>query len=71
MATGGAGDVLAGLIGALLGAGLPGYEAARTGVLLHAVAGVRAYRRRGWFLSEDLPKEVSGLLRDVDERRHG
>lgn len=71
MATGGAGDVLAGVIGALLAAGLPAYQAARAGVLVHAVAGARAYRRRGWFLSEDLPAEVSELLRDVDERRHG
>ena len=71
MATGGAGDVLAGLIGALLCAGLSAYQAARAGALLHAVAGARAYRRRGWFLSEDLPAEVSEVLRDVDERRHG
>jgi NAD(P)H-hydrate epimerase len=71
MATGGAGDVLAGLIGAFLGAGLPAYQAARAGVLLHAEAGARTYRRLGWFVSQDLPAEVAKLLRDVDDRRHG
>jgi ADP-dependent NAD(P)H-hydrate dehydratase len=39
MATGGTGDVLAGLIGALLGQGLEAFEAAQLGVYLHGLAG--------------------------------
>jgi NAD(P)H-hydrate epimerase len=39
MATGGTGDVLAGLIGALLGQGLDAFAAAQVGVFLHGKAG--------------------------------
>jgi NAD(P)H-hydrate epimerase len=39
MATGGTGDVLAGLIGALLGQGLEPFAAAQLGVHLHGLAG--------------------------------
>lgn len=47
MATGGSGDVLAGLCGALLCQGIPPYEAARAAALWHARAGVRAERALG------------------------
>ena len=46
MATGGAGDVLAGLIVSLLGQGLPPGEAAAIGVYLHGAAGDRAAQLR-------------------------
>jgi NAD(P)H-hydrate epimerase len=46
MATGGAGDVLAGLIVSLLGQGLPAGEAAAMGVYLHGAAGDRAAQLR-------------------------
>ncbi|MCL1857469.1 MAG: NAD(P)H-hydrate dehydratase [Kiritimatiellaeota bacterium] len=39
MATGGTGDVLAGLVGGLLAQGLPPFDAARLGAWLHATAG--------------------------------
>jgi hydroxyethylthiazole kinase-like uncharacterized protein yjeF len=42
MASGGMGDVLSGVLGALLAQGLPRFEAATTGVWLHAVAADRA-----------------------------
>jgi NAD(P)H-hydrate epimerase len=65
LATGGAGDVLAGVIGALLaGRGLGPYQAACAGVLIHAVAARRRYRERGWFLAEELPAAVSRVVAD-------
>lgn len=42
LATGGTGDVLAGLIGSLLAAGLPPHRAALAGAYLHGLAGRRA-----------------------------
>ncbi len=47
MATGGSGDVLAGLIGALLAQGLPAYDAACAGCWQHGTAGDRAARALG------------------------
>jgi hydroxyethylthiazole kinase-like uncharacterized protein yjeF len=47
LATGGTGDVLAGLIAALLAQGLEPFEAARSGVFLHGEAGTRLSRLRG------------------------
>jgi NAD(P)H-hydrate epimerase len=47
MATGGAGDVLTGTIGALLGQKLPAFEAAQLGVFLHGLAGDIARDQNG------------------------
>ena len=47
MATGGSGDVLAGMIGALLGQGMAPYDAACLGVELHGRAGDLAARALG------------------------
>jgi ADP-dependent NAD(P)H-hydrate dehydratase / NAD(P)H-hydrate epimerase len=47
LATGGTGDVLAGLIGALLAQGLTARDAAVAGVTVHAQAGLMVQARRG------------------------
>ncbi|AFZ68365.1 bifunctional ADP-dependent NAD(P)H-hydrate dehydratase/NAD(P)H-hydrate epimerase [Deinococcus peraridilitoris] len=60
MATGGSGDVLSGVIAALLGAGLSAPEAAIAGVYLHAAAGDRAYARLGYgLIASDIAHEVA------------
>lgn len=56
MATGGSGDVLAGLIGALLGQGLAPFEAAQLGAHLHGLAGD---------LARDAVGEVSLVATDL------
>src|SRR5262249_1322906 len=58
MATGGSGDVLTGLVAALLGQGLEGLAAARLGVYLHGLAGDLAREERG---------EVSLIATDLIE----
>lgn len=57
MATAGTGDVLAGLVGALLAQGREAADAARAGVLLHALAGddAAADGERGMIASDLLP----------------
>jgi NAD(P)H-hydrate epimerase len=73
MATGGSGDCLAGLIGALLcqyrAAALPTATLAALGVLIHAMAGDRAAERLGQHavMASDLADAVGSVLRD---RRH-
>ncbi len=68
MATGGTGDVLAGCIGGLLAQGLSAPDAARTGVLLHALAGEAAAvdGERGMLAGDLLPH----LRRLANPRRH-
>jgi len=47
MATGGSGDVLSGIIGALLGQGMQAFDAAKLGVYLHGLAGDCAKKQLG------------------------
>ena len=60
LATGGTGDVLSGLCGAMLSAGLPAFEAAVAAVTVHAEAGaaVQAARGRAGALAGDLLEEL-------------
>ncbi len=67
LATGGTGDVLSGVIGALLAQGMSAAEAARAGVYIHGLAGERLiaeHGRRG-VVSSDLPVAIAGVLRDL------
>jgi NAD(P)H-hydrate epimerase len=63
MATGGTGDVLAGLCGALLAGGLPARDAARVGAFVHGAAGDLAEERFGerGLLASDLGEALGGV----------
>jgi hydroxyethylthiazole kinase-like uncharacterized protein yjeF len=65
MATGGAGDVLAGLLGALLAQGLSPFAAACLAVHVHGRAGDRVARRLGeaGLIASDLPLAIAEELR--------
>ncbi|MHB1501543.1 MAG: NAD(P)H-hydrate dehydratase [Candidatus Dormibacteria bacterium] len=65
LATGGTGDVLAGLIGALIAQGLAPAEAARAGVFLHGTAGTWLAETRG--RAGILASEVADALVGVQE----
>lgn len=73
MATAGTGDVLAGMIGALLGQGLTPYDAARLAVYAHGMAGDRAAAASGVLgmiagdLIEALPAALLALTLIRDE----
>src|SRR5689334_2990202 len=60
LASGGTGDVLAGIIGSLLAQGLPPGPAARLGVYLHGMAGENVRERFGdaGLLASDLPDVI-------------
>ena len=65
MATGGSGDVLAGVLASLLGQGLPPVRAAAAAAYLHGAAGDRCASRLGEFgmLPSDLLQELPRLLK--------
>jgi len=59
LGTGGSGDCLAGVLGALLARGLGGFEAARAAVALHGEAGRRLAEGVGWFTADQLPEALA------------
>jgi ADP-dependent NAD(P)H-hydrate dehydratase len=67
LATGGSGDVLAGIVAGLLARGADALTAAAWGVWLHGEAGRTLARRLGpiGFLARELPPLVPGLMRDL------
>ena len=66
LATAGSGDVLAGLVGALLAQGLPAWEAACAGVWLHGRAGTLA---GSGLIAEDLPPHLPQTIVDALHER--
>lgn len=66
MASAGMGDTLAGIVAALLAAGMEPYQAAQAGVRLHARAGERAAQRFGYGLSaSDVSAELGRAWHDL------
>lgn len=73
MATGGSGDVLAGIIASLRGQGWDAYEAARLGVYLHGLAGDLAARDLGEaaLIASDLIRYLPAAMRAHAEEAGG
>jgi NAD(P)H-hydrate epimerase len=67
LAKAGSGDVLAGVLGALLGMGLPAHEAACLGVYLHARSGELAAARLGvhGVMASDLVETVPAAAKEI------
>ncbi len=64
LGTAGAGDVLTGVVGALLAQGLEAFEAARLAVLVHGLAGERAAAAIGGLgmIAGDLPDAITAVM---------
>ena len=71
LATGGTGDVLAGICGGLLAQGLSGVDAARLAVGVHALAAEKIVAQRSWrtLLASDLPQAVPAVLAELTQPR--
>jgi len=59
LATGGSGDCLAGVTGALLAKGLGAFEAAAAAVALHGAAGRALADEAGWYTADRLPEALA------------
>jgi NAD(P)H-hydrate epimerase len=67
MATGGMGDVLSGVIGALLAQGVGAWEAACLGAFVHGLAADRLAktRSRGGFLASEVAAELPAAFQEI------
>jgi ADP-dependent NAD(P)H-hydrate dehydratase / NAD(P)H-hydrate epimerase len=67
LATGGTGDVLAGVTAGLVAQGLATWDAARLAVAVHGLAAARVVEARGWrtLLASDLLGELPAVLDDL------
>ena len=71
MATAGTGDVLAGLIAALLGQKLAAFEAARTGVLIHALCAedYTVHYDESGLIASDIVQCIPRIVKQLQESR--
>ncbi len=69
MATGGSGDVLTGVIAALLAQGMEYFEAATLGVYIHGLAGDAAAESLGEYslMASDIIDHISAVIKDCRE----
>jgi NAD(P)H-hydrate repair Nnr-like enzyme with NAD(P)H-hydrate dehydratase domain len=67
LATAGSGDVLAGVIGALLAQGLDAFDAACAGVWMHGDAGIKA---GPGMIADDLDAALRETIRELHARAH-
>ena len=72
MATGGAGDVLAGIFAGLMAQGMGAFEAACLGTYLHGLAGNFASEAKTTYsvLAEDLLDKLPEVLKEAVLRKH-
>jgi len=72
MATGGSGDVLAGVIGALLAQGLTDMEATTYGVFIHGLAGDRAKEKMGThaIMASDLIESLKEVWKGIEDAQY-
>ena len=64
MTVGGTGDVLAGIVGALLSKGAEPFNAARMGTFINGAAGNAAFNNRSYgLIATDLVDEISNVLK--------
>jgi NAD(P)H-hydrate epimerase len=69
LATAGSGDVLSGIIGALLAQGNDPFQAAAAGAFIHGTAGDLAVERKGFhLLATDIINEIPAVLQQFDTR---
>ena len=68
MATAGSGDVLAGMIGGLLGQGMDPFQATLLGVYLHSVAGDYAAKEFGHrsMTAQDIIENIGNAFKDLN-----
>ena len=69
MATGGSGDVLTGIIAALIAQGLEPFDAATLGVYVHGLAGDAAAENLGEYsvMASDIIDHISAVIKDCRE----
>jgi len=72
MATAGSGDVLAGMIGGLLGQGMSGLESTVLGVYLHSLAGELAAKQLGHrsMTAFDIVENISNAFQKIEHPSH-
>ena len=72
MATAGSGDVLTGIISALLGQRLDGWTAAKTGVYLHGLSGDLAAKEKtqAGLIASDIINNIPAGIKDIAHGHH-